>query len=42
VKVLISKVHVVLFLDQLDDFAELVHVELAHEGGEVAVAEEVR
>ena len=39
---LVTKVHVVAFLDKFDDFTELVHVELADEGGEVLVSEKVR
>jgi hypothetical protein len=42
VEVVVAEVHIVAFLDQFDDFAELVHVELANEGGEVLVAEEMR
>lgn len=40
-EVVVLEVHVVLLLDHLDHLIELVHVELADEGGEVAVAEEV-
>lgn len=36
----VAEVHVVTLFDEFDDFAEFVHVELADEGGEVAVAEE--
>lgn len=39
---LIFEVHVIFFLDHLDHLIELVHIELANEGGEVAVPEEVR
>ena len=38
----VLEVHVVFLFDELDHLIELVHVELADEGGEVAVAEEVR
>ena len=41
-EVLVTKVHVVAFLDKLDHFAELIHVKLADEGGEVFVSEKVR
>ncbi len=37
----IFEVHVVALLDEFDDLAEAVHVELADEGLKVAVAEEV-
>ena len=38
---LIFEVHVVLLLDQFDHLAEAVHIKLADEGGEPAVAKEV-
>jgi hypothetical protein len=41
-EVLVFEVHIVLLLDHLDHLIELVHVELADEGGEVPVPEEVR
>jgi hypothetical protein len=37
----VSKVHVVAFFDQLDDLAELVHIQLSDERREVAVSEEM-
>jgi hypothetical protein len=40
--VVVLEVHIVLLLHHLDHLIELVHVELADEGGEVAVSEEVR
>jgi hypothetical protein len=41
-EVLVLEVHVVLFLDDFRHLAELVHVELSDEGGEVLVAEKMR
>jgi hypothetical protein len=38
----ILEVHVVSLFGEFGDFAELVHVELSDEGGEVLVSEEVR
>jgi hypothetical protein len=38
---LVLEVHVVSLFGEFGDFAELVHVELPDEGGEVLVSEEV-
>ena len=39
---IVLEVHIIFLLDQLDDLIELVHVQLPDEGGQVAVAEEMR
>lgn len=41
-EILVFEVHVVFLFNQLDHLIELIHVELADEGGEVAVPEELR
>jgi hypothetical protein len=40
-EVLVSEIHIVFLFGHLIALAELVHVQLADEGGEVAMAEEV-
>lgn len=41
-EVVILEIHVVLLLDHLDHLIELVHVQLADEGRQMTVSEEVR
>ena len=38
----VFEVHIIALLDELHDFAEAVHIQLADEGVQIAVAEEVR
>lgn len=40
-EIFIFKIHMTSFLGNLIDFAELVHVELPDEGGQIPVPEEV-
>lgn len=41
-EVLVFKIHVIFLFGKFGDFAELVHVELPYEGGDMLMPKEVR